>query len=62
MTCVLTLGPPSARLTHGDGVVGRHEDGARLGQRGDANGAAHVVGEDGEGGAVGDDACAYAEP
>mmetsp|Transcript_21711 Transcript_21711/g.51621 ORF Transcript_21711/g.51621 Transcript_21711/m.51621 type:complete len:526 (+) Transcript_21711:683-2260(+) len=46
-----------AILTHGDGVVSRHEDGARLGQRGDANGAAHVVGEDGEGGAVGDDAC-----
>mmetsp|Transcript_20755 Transcript_20755/g.52312 ORF Transcript_20755/g.52312 Transcript_20755/m.52312 type:complete len:551 (-) Transcript_20755:7-1659(-) len=45
-----------AVLAEANGVVGHHEDGARLGQRGHADGGAHVVGEDEEGGAVGDQA------
>ena len=35
-----------------------HEDGACLRQGSNADGAPHVVGEDGEGGAVRNDACA----
>ena len=46
------------RPGHCDGIVRGHEDGACLRQGGDADGAAHVVGEDGEGGAVRNDACA----
>ena len=38
--------------------MGGHEDATSLGQGGNADGAAHVVGEDGEGGAVRDDASA----
>ena len=44
-----------AILTDTNGIVGHHEDGTGLGKRGDAHGAAHVIGEDEEGGAVRND-------
>ena len=44
-----------AILTNADGIRRHDEDGTGLGERGDAHGATHVIGEDEEGRAVRDD-------
>lgn len=55
-----TLGATYKRLIEtscSNGIMGSDEDGACLRECGNSNGATHVIGEDGESGAVRDHAC-----